>query len=58
TVSSTVPAEGATGVAIDGNLTATFSAAMDPATITTATFTLKQGATVVAGAVTYAGMTA
>jgi hypothetical protein len=58
TVSSTVPANAATGVAIGGNIAAVFSEAMDPLTISTATFTLKQGTTVVTGTVTYAGVTA
>ncbi len=58
TVSSTIPANVATGVAINRNITATFSEAMDAATITTATFTLTQGATPVPGAVTYAGTVA
>ena len=58
TVSSTDPVNGATGVAINRKIAAAFSEAMDPSTITTATFTLKQGATPVAGSVTYAGVTA
>ncbi len=58
TVSSTVPADAATGIALNANITATFSEAMDASTITTATFTLKQGTTVVSGAVTYVGTTA
>src|ERR1041385_8135799 len=58
TVSFTVPANAATGVAISGKDAATFSEAMDPLTTTTATFTLKQGTTPVAGTVTYAGVTA
>ena len=58
TVSSTIPADTATGVVINGNITATFDEAMDPATITSATFTLTQGATPVSGAVTYLGATA
>ncbi|MFH1628039.1 MAG: ice-binding family protein [Pseudomonadota bacterium] len=58
TVSSTIPADIATDVAINRNITATFSEAMDPLTITTATFTLTQGATPVPGAVTYVGTTA
>jgi hypothetical protein len=57
-MSSTIPADGATGVAINRSISATFDEAMDPATITTATFTLTQGATPVSGAVTYAGTTA
>jgi uncharacterized protein (TIGR03437 family) len=55
TVSSTVPANGATGVPIGNKLSATFSEPMDPLTITTATFTLQQGQTPVSGTVTYAG---
>src|SRR6185503_1555060 len=58
TVSSRVPANAATGVAINQSLSATFSEAMDPATISTTTFTLNQGATPVAGTVTYVGTTA
>jgi hypothetical protein len=59
TVTFTVPANGATGVAINTKITATFSEAMDPATIITpTTFTVKQGATAVAGTVTYTGVTA
>ncbi len=58
TVTSTAPANGAAGVPINDKITATFSTAMDPTTITTSTFTLLQGATPVAGSVTYAGTTA
>jgi len=58
TVSFTVPVSADTGVAISPNIAATFSEAMDPLTITTVTFTLKQGTTAVAGTVTYAGVTA
>ncbi|MFA4844467.1 MAG: ice-binding family protein [Candidatus Margulisiibacteriota bacterium] len=58
TVSSTNPADLATGVPINRNITATFSEAMDPATITTATFTLTDGTTTVPCAVTYAGTVA
>jgi hypothetical protein len=58
TVSSTVPANDATGVAIGGNIATTFSEEMDPLTITTTTFTLNQGTTPVAGRVSYAGVTA
>ncbi len=57
-VSSTVPLNGATGVPIGNKLTVTFSEAMDPATITTTTFTLRQGVTAVSGTVTYSGVTA
>jgi len=58
TVTSTVPVSGAQGVATGSNVTATFSEAMNPLTITTATFTLQQGATPVSGTVTYSGTTA
>ena len=58
TVSSTNPASAATGVALNQKIAATFSKAMDSSTITTTTFTLKQGTTAVAGTVTYAGTTA
>jgi hypothetical protein len=58
TVVSTVPANAAIDVAVATNATATFSEPMNPATITTATFTLKQGVTPVAGVVSYGGTTA
>src|SRR5207248_505114 len=56
TVSSTDPANAATGVAVNTKIAATFSEAMGPSTMTTATFTLNQGATPVAGTVTYAAV--
>jgi len=58
TVISTDPNNGATGVALDKNITATFSEVMDPLTINSTTFILKNGATAVLGIVTYAGTTA
>ncbi|MDB5223961.1 MAG: hypothetical protein JWN83_2628 [Chitinophagaceae bacterium] len=58
TVISTVPLNGATGVAFNTKVSATFSEAMDPSSINTTTFTLKQGATSIAGVVTYSGVTA
>ena len=58
TVTSTVPANGATGVGTNTKIAATFSKAMDPTTITAATFTLSQGGTAVPGTVTYSGFTA
>ena len=59
TVVSTVPANLATAVAVNTPVSATFSEAMDPTTITGTTFLLTgPGATPVAGAVTYAGTTA
>ena len=54
-VTSVTPAEGATGVAVNTTVTATFSEAMDPATISTTTFTVRptSSATNLAGTVTY-----
>jgi len=56
TVLSSVPANGAADVALNGSVSATFSEAMDPASLTGATFTLTSGAasTPVAGTVVYA----
>ena len=58
TVSSTGAPNGATGLPINRKATVVFSEFMDPLTITTETFTLKQGTTPVSGIVTYAGVTA
>jgi uncharacterized protein (TIGR03437 family) len=57
-VSSTVPANNATSVAVASALSATFSEAMSPLTINTSTFTLLNGLTPVPGTVSYAGVTA
>lgn len=54
-VISTVPANAASGVAINGNIIATFSKIMDPMTINSNTFTIKQGTNNVPGVVTYLG---
>src|SRR5260370_1089688 len=43
---------------MNDKIDATFTEALDPATVTTATFTLKQGATPVSGTVSYTGTTA
>jgi ketosteroid isomerase-like protein len=59
TVVSTIPANAAPAVAVNTIISATFSEAMDPATITGATFKVTgPGVTPVAGAVTYSGTTA
>ncbi len=60
TVLSNTPLNGATGVPINGSFSATFSEAMDPATLTASTFTLTSGAGAVPvqGTVTYANLTA
>jgi hypothetical protein len=52
-VVATFPVNAATGVAVNPIITATFSEAMDPATMVAANFTLSAGATAVAGTVTY-----
>ena len=57
-VSSTDPVNAATGVTVNKKIAATFSEAMDASTINTTNFTLKQGATSIAGTVTYVGTTA
>ena len=59
-VNLTSPANGSSGVSAAVSPTATFSEPMDPATLTTSTFTLvKQGQTTpVAATVSYAGVTA
>jgi hypothetical protein len=58
TVTSTIPSSNGAGVALNVKIAATFSAAMDPATITAATFTVHQGSAAVPGTVTYSGSTA
>lgn len=57
-VVSTDPANGATGVALNKVITATFSTVMNPATINSTTFTIRQGSTLIPGVITYSGMTA
>jgi len=57
-VSSTNPASAATLVALNQKINASFSKAMDSRTITATTFTVKQGATPVAGTVSYVGTNA
>jgi hypothetical protein len=58
TVSSTNPANGATGVGINTAISVTFSEAMNASTVTTTTFTVTAGSTVVPGSVGYSGTTA
>ncbi len=57
-ITSTDPANGATGVIRNKKVSAVFSKAMNPSTINAITFVVKQGATTIAGAVSYAGMSA
>ena len=59
TVVSTTPANGAANVPIGQVLSATFSGAMNPATISATTFTLTAtGGSAVAGTITYSGLVA
>lgn len=60
TVSGTIHADGATNVAINSKVGATFSEAIDPLTITNANFTLKErtSGNAVAGTVSYSGVDA
>ena len=58
TVTATDPLNNATGINLNKTVTATFSTVMDPLTINATTFTLKQGTTIIPGAVTYTGSTA
>jgi hypothetical protein len=55
TVTSTDPVNVATGVALNKQITATFSTAMNASTISASTFTLMQGTTSVSGVVSYTG---
>ncbi|MBN1496668.1 MAG: Ig-like domain-containing protein [Spirochaetes bacterium] len=59
TVISTSPARNAEDVAVDSSITATFSREMGEATITTSSFTLREGSNPpVSASVTYSGTTA
>jgi len=58
TVTFTNPVDTAIGVILSKKVQATFSEAMDPSTISTATFTLMDGVTPVSGTVTYVGLVA
>jgi len=52
-VRQVVPVEGASGVALDAQVAARFSAAMDPATLTSTNFRLDAGLVPVAASITY-----
>lgn len=56
TVVSTDPINGAVNVQMNKLLMATFSTAMDPLTINSSTYLLRQGNTLIGGSVTYSGM--
>ncbi|HUW06098.1 MAG TPA: ice-binding family protein [Williamwhitmania sp.] len=58
TVSATDPLSNETSVARNKVIAVTFSEAMDPLTVNTMSFTLKQGSTEVGGSVAYAGLVA
>jgi hypothetical protein len=58
TVTSAIPAQGATDVVINTTVSATFNMAMNPATISATTFTVTSAGGAVAGAVTYSGTVA
>jgi hypothetical protein len=58
TVTATDPVNNAIDIALNQTVTANFSTIMDAATINATTFTLKQGATVISGTVSYSGTTA
>lgn len=58
TITAKSPDSNATNVALNKVVSVTFSEAMNPSTITTTTFSVKQGTTAVLGTVGYAGTTA
>ena len=57
TVIATGPADDASNVSVNKRVTATFSRAMSATTITATSFTVRQGANPIAGAVSYTGAT-
>jgi hypothetical protein len=57
-VTSVSPVNNATGVTLSHNVVVTFSETMDASTFNALTFTLKQGTTVIAGAITTTATTA
>jgi hypothetical protein len=58
TVIATGPSSAATNVSVNEQIDVTFSRAMEPATINAATFTVRQGATAIAGVIAYSERTA
>lgn len=57
-ISSVTPANNSSSIAVNTKPTASFSEAMNSGTITSSTFTMKQGSSSIAGTVTYSGSTA
>ena len=57
-VVSTDPANNATGVPLNKVIRATFNMTMNAATLNATTFTVRQGATTITGAISYSGTTA
>lgn len=58
TVTSSNPANNATGVGLNKTVSVTFSEAMNPLTLTETTFTIQKGIASVEGSVSYSGTTA
>jgi hypothetical protein len=56
-VVSTDPANAATGVALNKVISATFNMAMNPLTLSSTTFSVKEGVNVVLGTISYSGST-
>lgn len=56
-VSNTDPLNNAVNITLNKTITATFSVPMNPLTLNSSTFTVKQGTNTVAGAITYSGST-
>lgn len=56
-VVSTDPTPNATGVALNKIISATFNMAMNPLTLNTTTYTVKQGLTTIVGTISYSGTT-
>ena len=57
-VTATDPTNNASRIALNKDITANFSMAMDPLTIMATTFTLKNGSAIITGTVSYLGTTA
>ena len=57
-ITGVTPVVGTIDVPVDGVISATFSEPLDPATVTTATFFVSDGASQIAGVVSYSGPTA